>query len=355
MLCDEIIREGRSRVPINPYERAYLSRFADLVSKAERFVLDDEAIDVVLNVEESKPSALLAGINICRLPFPLMWLEYNLLYRLKQQIPYGYPLQAEYAERKIRRLRGGMLIEATDDSMQRGQIICCGQNEGDAPLINPVQYQFDWTEDFQNTVRRLYYETYTLRFGPRGTLDVHPPPGADMRSKLTDNAYTRRIINDPREVKALGAIEERYRYAIAKDSGDWLYSLGGRLPPGKVVEMLRNFCHDYSGEKRWLLGLMLMLNSRNLTEMVPRSVRELNHQRSPRVLPVLVSHSVIKIKLTRVGQNRAEAHGVTAGDMPWHKVRGHWKVRKTGVFFWRPHHRGDMTHGVKVHEYQISR
>jgi hypothetical protein len=373
MLCDDIIRRGRARVHRFPEEAAYCRTIGRMIEGAERFVLDSEAIEVILNVEESFPSRLLSALDMCRLPFPVMWVEYDLLHRMKEQVKYGYPLTCPP---KTRRLSGGLLICATDDTMRRGiAYSCSATNLEPDPIINPVSFVFDWTEPEQNTVIPVNQKKYSVGYGNGSGIDIYPPD-----NPLADNDYTRKFRDKPDEVAALGQIEQSYKLHFHPDAHLWMQCLE-KLLGQPTVEMhfnpkrnvwspriehrlgdaddFRRFlftcCSDWGGEKRWMIGLMLLLNTRNLVEYENRSVRQQNQGRSPRSLPALVSHRVVKIHLTKVAQNRASAQGITQGAMRWHKVRGHWKVRKTGVFFWRPHARGDLSKGVSTHEYHVTR
>jgi hypothetical protein len=36
-----------------------------------------------------------------------------------------------------------------------------------------------------------------------------------------------------------------------------------------------------------------------------------------------------------------------------HFVRGHFKARKSGVFWWSPHARGDLSRGMVAKDYEV--
>jgi hypothetical protein len=58
--------------------------------------------------------------------------------------------------------------------------------------------------------------------------------------------------------------------------------------------------------------------------------------------------------MSRSQQRMADARGVNREAARQHLVRGHFKIRKTGVYWWAPFLRGDARHGtIKRHEYEV--
>jgi hypothetical protein len=103
---------------------------------------------------------------------------------------------------------------------------------------------------------------------------------------------------------------------------------------------------DITGEPGMLQCVILLLNSKNLTavETVPAPER-LNKQRARKGREPLLGYSTIRIKLSRTLAQRAGAHG-ERNPARVHVVSGHFKVRKSGVYWWNDHTRGDPTQGV---------
>lgn len=69
-------------------------------------------------------------------------------------------------------------------------------------------------------------------------------------------------------------------------------------------------------------------------------------------LPIL-SFKTVTLRLTKTQRNKLTALGVAAGQMRQHLVRGHFKVRKTGIFWWAPFLRGDIALGRIKTDYQV--
>ena len=65
-------------------------------------------------------------------------------------------------------------------------------------------------------------------------------------------------------------------------------------------------------------------------------------------------HHVLKIherQQRRVGASSSTTYAPMRG----HFVSGHWKVRKTGIYFWRPFKRGDFGRGTVSKDYHLDR
>lgn len=100
----------------------------------------------------------------------------------------------------------------------------------------------------------------------------------------------------------------------------------------------------------WLLAI---INSPNLTarKTIPRST-------SPTVsFPhgQLIKHHVVKLNLSRGLQRRMGCDGDgAAAAKRLHTVRGHFKIRKTGIFWWSDFWRGDAKSGEVTKSYEVA-
>lgn len=81
------------------------------------------------------------------------------------------------------------------------------------------------------------------------------------------------------------------------------------------------------------------LNSRNLIEVESTDLTRLNRSRQRRGKLPLFDHKVVRINRDIRQMIRDEAHSESndASGIRTHWRRGHFKVRKTGVFWWSPH------------------
>jgi hypothetical protein len=353
MLCDEVQRIA-FKPPRGPgvvtSQYPFLRRFADTLKDAERFVLTNEVIDLLFHVQETKPSNLLAARPMCRLPFRTIFIEYDAIYRDKVQRQYGYkeggfPPGAKHVS-------AGLLIVASDDTLMRGSAYEVTHLVGkDQLTLNPYRLDFDFEPDIgRNTVLKSLTpitNRYDIRFWHEGfeySLSIGPGP-APVR-----NRYTSTFVNQPEEVKALYDISVAFKVAVDDDAIDYLVTV-----TNGDHDLMGMISKDWEGDKRFILSLMVALNSRNCLDIQHRTVREINRHRSVRVRPATLDHKEVRIRLSRTTENRMRAAGASdPREIAWHKVRGHWKLRRTGIFFWRPFTRGNPAEGISDHSYTVS-
>lgn len=117
---------------------------------------------------------------------------------------------------------------------------------------------------------------------------------------------------------------------------------------------LRRTLSDWQGEIGYLIAVLGLLNSKNVAhaEWIDRT--RMNTQRhAKRGLP-RYSHHVLTVR--RRLHKRAEAEAIAGGDsaLRQHFVRGHFKIRKTGVFWWSPFSRGDLSLGSVKKTYALA-
>jgi hypothetical protein len=100
---------------------------------------------------------------------------------------------------------------------------------------------------------------------------------------------------------------------------------------------------DWEGEGSFIMGVLALLNSKNVVERTPVSFTKKNKAAKKAGQKLLHDHQVISIHTRYTKRNMDPA---TVNDGRKHRAhwcRGHFKIRKTGCFFWAAHRRGDMT------------
>jgi hypothetical protein len=343
MLCDDLIQSAEAGgTRFQGCELDYQRRIARMVRDAERFRLDHEAVDVVLDVQETKPSSIMAGSGICRLPHQKVWIEFDLKYRMDALARYGYiPDYPAY----LKNIQRGVLLVASDDTYRRGVMYIVVRQNGIRPMVNPFCMGFDFSRLDENESYRHRQRLGDVSSASKLSLDMY---------SLKDDDYSVRFKNQPAELDALAHMENIFLRLVDEMAHNWLLDVQINRGRDVLNELTKFYQEDYSGEPRFVLGIMMLLNSRNLVEYEECSVRDKNRARGPRDGRAVVSHRTVKIKLSKVSKNRMLAQGMSAAEIALHKVRGHWKVRKTGVFFWRPHERGSRIVGIADHDYLVT-
>jgi hypothetical protein len=111
---------------------------------------------------------------------------------------------------------------------------------------------------------------------------------------------------------------------------------------------------DWGGEVRFLLALLGLFNARNVMEVEPVDKSKHNKSRRRDGKPPLCNHTILKIRAAHRRSLIGTRGKGTAGDIREHFVVGHWKARRTGLFWWNPFWRGNPEHGRISHDYELT-
>lgn len=124
---------------------------------------------------------------------------------------------------------------------------------------------------------------------------------------------------------------------------------------GDVQAMLDGSAKDWSGELTFWLALLALLNTKNAVTKTDVSMASTNKTRRRLGRPTFHDHSVLKLRLPAAA-TPSEPAGDPAHDaaVRAHFVRGHFKVRKTGMFWWSPYVRGDLALGFRSKDYKLA-
>lgn len=85
---------------------------------------------------------------------------------------------------------------------------------------------------------------------------------------------------------------------------------------------------------------MVMLNAKAAAITRKDDFTKLNRQRTAAKKPPLKEFIVTRLNLSRGTANRGAALGLSREAARKHLVRGQFKVRKTGIYWWSPFPRG---------------
>jgi hypothetical protein len=120
-------------------------------------------------------------------------------------------------------------------------------------------------------------------------------------------------------------------------------------------KLVSNWLADIQGEGMILQCLLCMLNSRNVVQHEVVDLSKLNKARKKRGKVPLYDYTRTTISLTRSMHRIGEARGMSREASRQHLVRGHFKIRRTGVYWWSPFLRGDAAKGeIRREEYEVT-
>jgi hypothetical protein len=310
MLADEIIalRGGfEDRLTGGGFKE-----LGDQIKQAQRFDLSADVMRSARTIMQSPLDTQLRALNLCRLPFAETWFEW----------PGGFT--GEAAERPWTEVpkRMGALVRC-ERSLQRGSIVWAWFNRKAGFNICPLALTFDWRaepEPLKDITRRTDLDEATWRrLG-----EQFPRARSSSREAL---------------------IEENRRFGVIMCPLTRGLMTTASIA-GVSVNILRMAEKDIEGEGPLLRAAIMLMNSRNLSEAVPRPAAvKLNRSRVKSGKAPLLDYTHIQIRLTRALGMRAAMAADPRAPSRLHLVRGHFKVRRTGVFWWSPHPRGHAERG----------
>lgn len=305
-----------------------ISFIGDLVENSPRFTLDRSATMMIQNMSTGDPKSFVTALPVCKSPYKTFWVEMAFRDRhdwLVAQMEKGMPIVEYEMSKQPQRL--GFLYMTREDSP--GYI-----------LVQPV-----WT---------------------------HEPPVVEMASMALlintgEGPTDAEVLKMAHELFADTSLREKNRYKRVEDvlsfaalslridyvRTPWYEDFWKKIDQnaGAIRKHAEEAArYDLSAEWRFALSLLISLNSRNILgtgEVV--DVTKLNKARQKAKRPLLLNHAPITLNLSpalkrRISNPSTRAHSMASAEP--HMVRGHFKVRKTGVYWWSPHPRsGDADLG----------
>jgi hypothetical protein len=313
MLADDLIAAVGS-----PFDAAYCGAFGELAKRlrtAQRFDLSPEVMRSAFTVAHSPIGGQLRALSLCKLPFRQAWFEW----------PGGYagtPSERTDIIAPVPK-RMGALVE-TDESLQRGTIVYAWRHDDGAGGANicPLAVTFDWRATGAEPLDDL---TSASRWHLRAT----DADWRDLAEKFP------RVRNSARE----DVVADNYRFGVVLNP--MMQTFLDVAAQGAFDLLLNAASKDIEGEPTLLRAAVMLLNSRNLAEYQPRPIAaKLNHARKKNGKPALLDYTHVRIRLSRALGERAGMAADPRAPSRLHLVRGHFKVRATGVYWWAPFARG---------------
>jgi len=304
MLIDDLLnsKEWREAGLIEPIRKR--------LEKAPKFVLRRDfamAVDeMVHNGWERNRDKI---VPLCRLPYPECWIELAQMDRLA----FRDKLPIRTYECPVKRI-GWLLTEVNKNGRWKVEMF----------------WSFDrGNESFQNMINGV-----ELR---ESMFWVKAPLSAAMVSLSFDPTAP----NANEAISPFGPSSFSIM-AIARDS-TYSFKLDH---PGNLT--------DWEGEGTFLMGTLAMLHSKNVTDRTPVSFAKKNKAAVKAGQLPLFDHHVISIHQRYIKRNMDKETANDGRKFRFHFCRAHFKIRKTGVFFWHAHDRGDIRLGRVHKDYDLT-
>lgn len=352
MFADQILAARGSLFDVG----GYITSLAHGVEQAQRFEITEDIAQACLQLLRSRPSTMLKALSLCRLPYPTIWCECRGGFSDVDARP-GAPIPTHQAS----------LIE--EIAPQVGVITICWVHKehstrdpmfANAIGASPFSIYFDWRED--GDVRQVISRTHAAIAAT--TPQVRPLIGAleqgffkQSTAEYCASFMTRRKewhqwADDQHEVEALMQHERHMLPGLSPHCVRMMLDTLSVMTPAQTSQAIKSWKLDVEGEGPFVEFFLAMLNSRNCITREPVDLIKFNRARAKQRKPPMLNYTRLKLSLSNNQRRATAASGMPHDTARWHLVRGHFKVRKTGVYWWSSFGRGDPKRaGVKREKY----
>lgn len=311
-----------------------LDGLRERVKTAEVYVLDEQACAMAANVSVTKPSSILAALPFVKLPFERIWIEFANQHVRAATADLGSP-NIRDAEHQYQIVRTGFLlymdVEAQDivvEYVHRDRT----PNGDEATDMAPVIGRFSLATTDEYSV-----EEYPSL--PRTTEVV-------TTGKFRE--YQKTIDKNPAEAAAQMELRNRLRTEPHPDAQRLIRSVESLMGRAGVDNVLQGQAGDLSRNfGTMILTALILLNCRNAVdqERVP-APDKLNKKRLQKGRPPILEYRMVKIHLSGNRRRALSRQGVSTAATTGALVIGHFKVRKSGIYWWGFHMRNGGPAGV---------
>jgi hypothetical protein len=328
---------------------------ANKIKSAQRFVIGPDIRSTVQCVLTAKPSSILSALPFARLPYPTCWFEWTppdvhdkerlgmapgqIAVRrvgalLQEEAPGAFSMFTAWKFSEAA-ARDALVSERVENAGRFNAILRFG--------VSAIQAGFDFSDmdkpamDFAKG--QEWFQKKTVSSSPHALAELQ----TDERNGI------RHAMRDERERLALEKIEKRAAFRIMTEiNGQELLGLAGKYG-GR--DHLHSAMADVTDEMGHILATLILMNSKNCIEF--KNVEpppKLNKARRKQGKLELLPYSTVEIKLNKPAARAADEGRGDEGRMRRHLVRGHFKVRATGIFWWHHFMRGDEQTGTVEHK-----
>jgi hypothetical protein len=163
-----------------------------------------------------------------------------------------------------------------------------------------------------------------------------------------DNASL--IVVDYRTDQPFAELSDLVEVDLADFANDVL--TGNQIVDDGLIALARS---DWAGEIKFVFAALGLLNARNVVERQRADLTRLNRARVRSGKPPFLDREVLKIRALHRPSLAPTGSRAEAADVRGHFVRGHFKTRRSGVFWWGPHVRGRVGGTGAAKDYEVHR
>jgi hypothetical protein len=342
----------------------FAAHMAPWLKKAQVFDVANDVARAAGHLIYTRPSTLAGTFPLLRMPYETVWMEY-----MGGLGEYAQP-RNDFDGAPIP-WKQGVLI----DSMPGGQrgLMTIGwmhNHREDHPEhavnITPVAIYFDWRPDGDvgRTVQIAHDQIIASIGDPevRGLVSTYREylerkwldwATADrVQAVFTGRRGWEKFGDDPREIEGIQIIDRHMKPGISPHGiGIIAFIMSFVKSKEEMKRFMLKWEADMQGEGGWVQCFLAMLNSKNpVVEHEPVDLTKLNKARRKSGKTEFLPYTKTRLALSRSQARIAHARGIDRETARQHLVRGHFKLRRSGVYWWSPFLRGDAQKGIVKRE-----
>lgn len=310
MLADELIASEQLRVGLGGRDH---DAFSNALHCAQRFSLSREFAAAATQISHTNISSFSNCMIACRVPAPVCWFE----------VPDDFRSDIVEADssrpKELRSHRTGVLIESKNDSCTEYEI-SRAYKLADGKFVVSITSNVVSLDGFTNEGRR--------------------------RASREFSYVTERDNSD-----AAVLMESRIGVSYCRFTSGAKYWLSA-MPREEQKATIEDENFEWNIEIFFWLSALALLNTRNAGSTIPQNISRLNKARVRSGKKPLLAYSVCTIDAAKTSTSSGRGHA-SKGEIRAHFMRGHFKLRKTGVFWWRPSMRGNLGAGAVTKSYSV--
>jgi len=334
------------------YHGAYTHLSRDLKA-AEKFVFDLDLSIAAMDVAKTKPSTLLAALPMSRPPFKTVWLEWP---EKAMRVALGHQIFGDADSPTPDRC--GCLIQEVKDKEWMCTVAWEHRTLNET-IIGGIGFRFNLVGGMFQLMHQYGMASQELVNDPKYGMQefkLFIPEHIPTIDEIRINTFNTFSGEFPKaEVDALVTLLDHFTPMLAPCMHKLVTNIvarinKGELPKKTVVEIVEGWKQDLEGMPALIRAFLLMLNSRNAVELVavPQKRRSATRIKQQKVSSC--SHTIVRVNLSRQQKRRAEMPA-ERNSPRMHLVRGHFKVRKSGVYWWNSFVKGNPNLGTVHHQH----
>jgi hypothetical protein len=310
--------KSMKRQPMGEFYSSVMAGVVSRIGKASVFVLDSNASAMSANVFFSRPSSILSALGFVRLPADTVWIEYSNIAAREAFAKLGN--DNRWAEGGVMIERSGLLLTQRDGAIDMEAVAQFRKDDGRIIELLTAKCRFDTTPG--------------IKIDPA---ERRMPTKVDHGATGQAKKYYDLLSRDEKELAANDELRHRFGGSLHTD-----YIAMVSMIPGIETQLrttLAGHIDDiYRMFSTQVLPSLILINCRNAVEQefVPAPAK-LNKARRAKGRPEIGPYHIVKLKLRPKVKRMYEQHGYSGVQISGGLVMGHFKVRKTGVFWWSPY------------------